>query len=458
MVLPTSNFSQTNREILSVADLNRQARRLLEGKFGMIFVEGEISNLAKPSSGHWYFTLKDQHAQVRCAMFKNRNQRLRFQPEDGMQVIVRGRISLYEGRGEFQLIGEYLEESGDGALRREFEKLKQSLSREGLFDIESKKPLPGLPQHVAVITSRSGAAISDVLTVLARRFPAIPVSVLPVQVQGEAAVGQICRAIELVNAALDEVDVIILTRGGGSLEDLHPFNTEALARAIYASRVPIISAVGHEIDVTIADFVADARAATPSAAAEIISPNWQDLLQTFLGLEAKLEQLFKIKIAQAHSQIDNINKRIRHPGQRLADHARRLDDLEIRLRNTTHNNLRKMTDMVELLSSRLPDPRQRVQLQLQHLGHLAARFQTAIETGFTNAANRLSSSIQQLNALSPLSTLARGYAIVTPESSPLTIVTEAEQLSSRDKIQIRLAKGEIAATVDKVDPESHDPT
>src|SRR5690606_31569338 len=248
-----------------VSQLNRRAKQLLETHLPLLWVEGELSNVSQPSSGHWYFTLKDDQAQVRCAMFRNRNMLVRFKPQQGQQVLLRARVSLYEGRGDYQLIAEHMEEAGAGALQRAYEELKQKLAAEGLFSDDLKQPLPSLPRHIGVITSPTGAAIRDILHVLARRFPAIPVTVLPVAVQGKEAAPQIVKAIQLANRA-DLFDVLILARGGGSLEDLWPFNEEVVARAIHASKLPIVSAVGHEVDFTIADFVADLRAPTPSVA------------------------------------------------------------------------------------------------------------------------------------------------------------------------------------------------
>src|SRR5690625_2927780 len=261
--------SGTGRDVLSVSQLNRRSKQILETHLPLVWVEGEVSNLSRPSSGHWYFTLKDDQAQVRCAMFRNRNQLVRFNPAQGQQLLLRARVSLYEGRGDYQLIVEHMEEAGFGALQRAFEELKTRLSQEGLFASERKRPLPTLPKHIGVITSPTGAAIRDILSVLKRRFPAVPVTVLPVPVQGKEAAPAIVSALDLANRS-ELFDVLILARGGGSLEDLWPFNEEAVARAIYASRTPVVSAVGHEVDFSIADFVADVRAPTPSAAAELV--------------------------------------------------------------------------------------------------------------------------------------------------------------------------------------------
>ena len=277
------------RTVLSVTALNRRARQLLETHLPLIWVEGELSNLSCPASGHWYFTLKDEHAQVRAAMFRNRNQRIGRPPEPGQQVLVRGRISLYEQRGDYQLIVEHLELAGHGLLQKRFEEIRERLAAEGLFAAERKRPLPALPGCLGVITTPSGAAIHDILRVLRRRFPALPVYLYPAQVQGKAAPGDLVAAIELANRH-DACDVLILARGGGSLEDLWSFNEERVARAIAASRIPIVCGVGHETDVTIADFAADLRAPTPSAAAELASPDSTELISGVLALQARLRR------------------------------------------------------------------------------------------------------------------------------------------------------------------------
>jgi exodeoxyribonuclease VII large subunit len=298
------------RDIYSVSRLVRETRAVLEGSFPLLWISGEISNLAQPASGHIYFSLKDEIAQVRCAMFRMRRQQLRFQPANGQQVLVRARVSLYEARGELQLIVEHMEPAGEGALRLAFEQLKQKLGAEGLFDSDKKKPLPELPRQLGIITSPSGAAIRDLLSVLRRRFPALPVVLYPVQVQGTEAPRQIVRMLQLANRR-EECDVLILSRGGGSLEDLQPFNEEAVARAIHASRIPVVSGVGHEIDFTIADFVADHRAPTPSAAAELVAPDrlaWRRQLQQ-LGQRLSLVQLRKIE--QLRDAVTGLGHRLR---------------------------------------------------------------------------------------------------------------------------------------------------
>ena len=314
-------------EIYSVSQLNREVRELLETGFPLLWLEGEISNFKRPSSGHCYFSLKDAAAQVRCAMFRMRSSLLNFTPQDGMHVLVRARVSLYEDRGDFQLIIEHMEETGSGALRRAFEALKKRLADEGLFDATGKKSLPSFPTRIGVVTSPTGAAIRDILTVLKRRAPHISVIIYPTQVQGADAAPQIVAALNYANQR-NECDILMVARGGGSLEDLWPFNEEIVARAIYASTIPIISGVGHEIDFTIADFVADHRAATPSAAAELASPNQQDWLQKLEILKNRLKHFVAVELRHFNTLLNSLHKQLQHPGKRILDQAQRLDYLE----------------------------------------------------------------------------------------------------------------------------------
>jgi exodeoxyribonuclease VII large subunit len=322
-----------DRDVYTVSRLNQTARKLLEQGLARIWLEGELSNIARPSSGHLYFTLKDSKAQIRGAMFRSRNQLLRFNPEEGMQVLVRAKISLYEPRGDYQLIAEAMQEAGDGVLQQAFDALKLKLEKEGLFATETKQALPTLPIHIGVITSPSGAAIRDVLSVLRRRFPAIPVLIYPVPVQGKDAGREIAAMLETA-AARKECDVLILTRGGGSLEDLWAFNEEIVARAIHACRIPLISAVGHEVDFTIADFVADRRAPTPSAAAELVSPDQTEWLAQVGALETRGVRHIRQTLADSQERLRWLNQRLqlRHPGQYLRQQAQRLDELEQRTR------------------------------------------------------------------------------------------------------------------------------
>ncbi len=319
MTILDYGMSDTNETIYTVSQLNRAVRDFLEQSFLPLWITGEISNFACPSSGHWYFSLKDAGASVRCAMFAGKNRGLGFKPENGMQIMLKARVSLYEGRGEFQLIAEQMEPAGDGLLQKKFEALKQKLNAEGLFAQEHKKPLPDFPKTIGVVTSPTGAAIRDIITVLNRRFPAIHIIIYPASVQGTQASSEITRAIEIANER-NECDVLIVGRGGGSLEDLWPFNEENVARAIFTSRLPVVSAVGHEIDFTISDFVADVRAATPSAAAELVSPDQQSLLHT----------------------LARFAERLRHPLQKLREQMQLLDDLEQRLIRAIKNILERV--------------------------------------------------------------------------------------------------------------------
>ena len=309
--------------VLSVTSLNRLAKSLLEGHFPAVTVEGEISNLARPSSGHWYLTLKDKSSQLRCAMFVNRNRQVRFRPDNGQQVIVRGKLSIYEGRGDYQLLVDSMEEAGDGALRRAFEELKARLAEEGLFAEQHKRQVLNNYRHIGLITSPTGAAIRDLVSVFARRFPATRLTLIPVAVQGQQAAREIAAAIARANRLRGSLglEALIVGRGGGSLEDLQAFNEEVVARAIYASELPITSAVGHEIDFTIADFVADLRAPTPSAAAELMSPAQQEYLDQFHGYRQVLTQLLRQRFSQWQQTLKALRRHLKRPDRRLQEHA-----------------------------------------------------------------------------------------------------------------------------------------
>ncbi len=424
----------SNRQVISVSDLNRDAKRLLESEFPSLYVEGEISNYSQPSSGHWYFTLKDDKAQVRCAMFRNRNQAVPFKLEDGQQLIVRGRISLYEGRGDFQMIAESLEDAGDGLLRRAFEKLKAALQAEGLFSEAVKKPLPKLPQHLAIITSPTGDAIRDVLNIMRRRFPAIRASILPVQVQGENSAPQIVAAIAQANGYQKEpFDLILLTRGGGSLEDLWSFNTELVARAMAASELPIVSAIGHEPDVSIADFVADLRAPTPSAAAEIITPDVKVWLNAIRNMKQDMMQTVTTLIAHQSREVNHLNRRLRHPAKRLESLQQQLDELERRLINQS---------VRQLDGYRFEESHRRL---IAAINRRFAKYQA----GFRRQAAKL-------QALSPLATLQRGYAIIT-DTDKHQVITHANRLHPGDKIIAQLMQGHLLASIDDTFDETPDP-
>lgn len=440
------------REVYSVSQLNRDARSLLESNFPLIWIEGEISNLAKPSSGHVYFTLKDEAASIRCAMFRQRNRLLSFTPENGAHVLIRAQVSLYEGRGEFQLIAEHMEAAGDGALRRAFDALKQRLAAEGLFDAAHKKLLPTLPRRIGVVTSPTGAAIHDILSILQRRFPALPIIIYQTQVQGNGAPAQIARAIHLASQR-NECDVLIVARGGGSLEDLWAFNDEAVARAIHACTIPVVSGIGHEVDFTIADFVADQRAATPSAAAELVSPDQTEWLQQFARQRNRLLRLMQDRMTGKQHLLHWLTQRLRqqHPGQRLRTQAQRLDELEQRLHHAQRVLLRQQRSTLAELSSCLYRhiPSHRLdQLRITQQ-HLVQRMHQALRLSLQRRQQRLASASRALDTVSPLATLARGYAIV--HAVPLyTVLRSAHDVEPGDTLEVRLAQGSLLCHVDEV--------
>lgn len=439
-------FMQQNRQVLTVSQLNRAAKDLLETYLPLLWVEGELSNLSAPSSGHWYFSLKDSGAQVRCAMFRNRNMLVRFKPEAGKKVLVRAKVSLYEGRGDYQLIVEHMEPAGAGDLQRQFELLKEKLQVEGLFDPAYKKPLPPWPKRLGIVTSPTGAAVHDILHVLRRRFPALPVLVLPVAVQGNEAAGQIAAAIETANRhAL--CDVLIVGRGGGSLEDLWAFNEEVVARAIHASQIPVVSAVGHEVDFTIADFVADLRAPTPSAAAELVSPDCPALLHKLKQYEQQLTRCMAAHLRQHRQHLNHLRARLQHPGQRLQAQAQKLDHLEMRLQRALSTCLRNAYQRLERLQHKL----QRVSPQRQLAGHthklqmLTMRLQAAQRKHLDARHQRLQRAAGLLQSVSPLNTLGRGYAILLTDKG--RAVRDATEVSEGQELTARLHKGELVCEV-----------
>ncbi|GAB1268789.1 exodeoxyribonuclease VII large subunit [Aurantivibrio infirmus] len=443
------------RDVLSVGQLNHKARQLLETHLSLTWVEGEMSNVATPSSGHWYFTLKDADAQIRCAMFRNRNSLVRFKPEQGKQVVIRGRVSLYEGRGEYQLIAEHIEEAGFGVLQRAFDALKAKLNKEGLFDEKHKQAIPELPKHIGIVTSPTGAAIRDILHVLKRRFAGIPVTIIPVAVQGDGSAKQIVQAIETANE-IKKFDVLLLSRGGGSLEDLWPFNEEIVARAIFASKLPIVSAVGHEVDFTISDFVADLRAPTPSAAAELLSPDGDDWLETFAGYEILLSQSIKRLLAHARQLNSGLAARLRHPGERLQSRAQHLDTLEIRLRramnfqfhdaNTTFNSLLKRY--------RRCVPSAQINRSKKNLVQLNQNLMSTLRHLMKFQQQKFSSVVEALDTVSPLNTIQRGYSILVNEQGE--IIRDASSLNKGQRIKAKLAKGQVVAKVEAIEAEQTD--
>jgi exodeoxyribonuclease VII large subunit len=437
------------RDVYTVSRLNKEVRLLLESGLPLLWLEGELSNFAAPASGHWYFSLKDAQAQVRCAMWRQRNSLLRFRPREGMHVLARARVGLYEPRGEYQLIIEHLEEAGEGALKREFEKLKARLAAEGLFAADRKRPLPAVPRRVGVVTSPTGAAVHDILRVLRARFPAAAVLIYPTAVQGAAAVPEIVRAIETASRRA-ECDVLIVARGGGSLEDLWCFNDERVARAIAAARMPTISGVGHEVDVTIADFVADARAPTPSAAALAAVPDKAEWLALLAQLETRFAGAMGRELRARMLALGSLAQRLQvsHPGARLAQHAQRLDDLDLRLRSAMRGTVLHDQQRVEILASRLwrANPRHRLEALCAHAAALRQRLVTVFAGSLTALEQRLALAARTLDAVSPLATLSRGFAVVT-RADDGSVLRDASQAPAGTEIEARLSKGRVRATV-----------
>ncbi|PCI08892.1 MAG: exodeoxyribonuclease VII large subunit [Gammaproteobacteria bacterium] len=449
-----------NNNIFSVSALNRSVADLLEHEFAWIWVEGEISNLAQPASGHIYFSLKDKAAQVSCAMFKGRNRTLSFAPENGNQVLVRAKVSLYQPRGNYQLIVDRMEQAGDGALRRQFEELKIKLAGAGLFDEKTKQVIPELPESIGIITSKTGAAIHDVLSVIERRFPSIPVKLFAVPVQGTEAAPAICNAIqridEQVTAGKLSCDVILLVRGGGSLEDLWSFNEESVAQAIFDCSIPIVSGVGHEVDVTIADLVADFRAATPTAAAETVTPDQASWLQSFDWYQQRLQKLIVNKVERHQEKMLWLQRRLQqqHPENQLRLARERVHDLIKRL-------LRSRYTLIESRQSKLAthraklfthNPNHLLKQKQQSTYYLTARLQQATLNVLTQKKSQLSNSARTLNAISPLQTLERGYSIALNDKGK-TIVS-IEQIKVDDTIETRLYNGSIISHVESlVEPD-----
>jgi exodeoxyribonuclease VII large subunit len=443
-----------NNNIYSVHSLNRAVANLLEQEFGWIWVEGEISNLAQPASGHSYFSLKDHSAQVSCAMFKGRKRSLKFQPENGNQVLVRARVSLYQPRGNYQLIVDRMEEAGDGVLRRQFEQLKIKLAGEGLFDEGIKQEIPELPECISIITSKTGAAIHDVLSVIVRRFPSIPVKLFPVPVQGVEAAPAICNAIKLIDQAVSSgtlnCDVILLVRGGGSLEDLWSFNEETVARAIFDCHIPVVSGIGHEVDVTIADYVADIRAATPTAAAETVTPDQSSWLQSFDWYQQRLQQLLISKVERYREKTQWLHRRLQqqHPQTQLNHSKQRSDELIKRLTRISQSMLDFRQSNLAALNAKLDaqNPTLLLKQNRQTTNYLTARLQRATLNLFTHKKSLLSNAARTLNTISPLKTLERGYSI-TLNNKGVAIVSIA-QVKTNDTIETRLHNGSIISHVE----------
>jgi exodeoxyribonuclease VII large subunit len=442
-------LNPVSRDIYTVSRLNREVRTVLETGFPLLWLEGELSNFSRPSSGHWYFTLKDEAAQVKCAMFRNRNLLAQITPENGKQVLVRARIGLYEARGDYQIIIEHMEEAGDGALRRQFDLLKKKLADEGLFDSAHKKSIPDSISRVGIITSATGAAIHDILTTLQRRSPMQSIIIYPVPVQGKGASDKIARAIKKANKR-NEVDVLILARGGGSLEDLWEFNEEKVARAVHASSIPIVTGVGHEVDFTIADFVADFRAATPTAAAELISPDCYQQLQKIATIRSRLVYLLQQKLQQKQQQVDWLSKRIRHPKERIFHLQSQLQRLEQRNIHAIESVVMTYQSKVKLLDTKIQkyEPSQRLQQEKLRYNSVAKRFHLSTTQLMAQKSLKLQHLVQTLDALSPLHTLKRGYAIIKDQNEKIIRTTSAIQTGQTIKTEI--AKGHFFSTITEI--------
>jgi exodeoxyribonuclease VII large subunit len=439
--------------VFSVSELNRTVRDVLEAALGPVWVAGELSNIARPASGHIYFTLKDADAQVRCAMFRGRNRRLTFTPAAGMQVRAYARVGLYEARGDYQLVVEAVEPGGAGALAQAFEALKKRLAAEGLFAAERKRALPAWPQRIGVVTSAAGAAVRDVLRVLRRRFPAIPVVIYPVPVQGDKAAPEIARMIERAGQR-GECDLLLVVRGGGSLEDLWAFNEEAVARAIVASPVPVVSGIGHEVDVTIADFAADRRAPTPSAAAEAVAPEAETIERHVLQLQRRLVGAARTALARMADERGRLERRLhrQHPARRLLQLHQRGDELAARLARAQRRDLARHRERVTRLEKRLrrAAPSHRIQRECARTDRAELALRRAVSRALAHRGERLGSAVRALEAVSPLAVLGRGYALVQRAADGRP-VTEARQATPGEGLDVRLAKGRLEATVDRAD-------
>jgi exodeoxyribonuclease VII large subunit len=432
------------RRALSVSELTARVKIMVETGFAEVWVEGEVSNFRWHTSGHWYFTLKDEGAMLRCASFRMQNRLIRFMPEDGLAVRAHGRLSLYEARGEYQLLVEYLEPVGVGALQLAFEQLKRRLAAEGLFNVERKRPLPALPRCIGVVTSPTGAAVRDILRIIKRRNEAVSVLIAPARVQGDGAATEIARAIEALNER-EEIDVIIVGRGGGSIEDLWCFNEEMVARAIYYSRVPVISAVGHETDFTIADFVADLRASTPSAAAEMVAAARDELSAQVTGLTEDMYSAIRYRLLEERNHLselessrafDTVATRIRNTAQQFDDAVYRMESLMRLQMKTSRAALSSV-----MLKLRGADIRRATVEQSGRLAVLRARLKAAAQSMIDRSGENLSVAAGKLHSLSPLAVLGRGYAIAFDSDG--RAIKRAIDIKSGSPVRVRVAEGEM---------------
>jgi len=442
------------RSLFSVSQLNYATKMLLEDNLSSIQVIGEISNLSRPASGHLYFTLKDTRAQIRCALFKRQAQNLDFALENGLEIIVNANTSLYEARGDYQLIINSAQTSGDGALRQAFEQLKQQLQAQGIFSTQHKKSLPKIPKGIGIITSPTGAAIRDILSVLARRFPAIPVTLYPVMVQGDNAKNQISQAIITANQRKD-CDVLILARGGGSLEDLWAFNEEMVAHAIFDSHIPIISGIGHETDTSIADYVADFRAATPTAAAEHCTPDGNQLLMQFKSYEQQLTKIITAQLMQRSRHVDWLTKNLnqQRPDKQLGFKAQKLQDLHHRLQRGIQQRLQQTKQQLTQQNTvlHLHSPKTRLQRLSTQTNSLKQRLNISINHRIYTAQQQLQNSVKSLQLISPLATLERGYTLTYDTKKK--IIQSSYELKTGQIIKTRLAQGSITSKIQHINHE-----
>jgi len=443
--------NHSNDQILSVSTLTRLIKQQLESRFIDVWVEGEISNLRIPSSGHLYLTLKDENAQVRGVIFRASGRSIKFVPKEGQQVLCRGRVTVYEPRGEYQIVIDYIEPRGIGALQAAFEQLKERLQKEGLFDPSHKKPLPVLPQRIGIVTSPTGAAIRDILKILGGRRAHLQILINPVPVQGEAAASAIAAAIDELNE-MDGLDLLIVGRGGGSLEDLWAFNEEAVARAIFRSRIPVISAVGHEVDYTIADFVADLRAPTPTAAAEMVVRSWQEWLDRIEAQRDRLGQGIRHCLEMARGRLNVYKRSLRDPRQVIEAYLLRLDELEGRIHQGLFNALRYQSQRLHHARENLRhrSPMERLHRLSTRAQDLTKRFELQIGFYLRQKRNRLESLFTTIDSLSPLAILSRGYSI-TRKLPEMTIIKEARTVNPGQRVHVRLHRGSLVCRVDETE-------
>ncbi len=445
------NQLDNTQEIISVSEINKRAKSILEENFPFVWIQGEVSNFFSAASGHWYFSLKDESSEIRCAMFTNKNHHITFEPKDGDHLVLNGTLSIFEGRGQYQIIVEHIELAGEGALLKAFEELKKKLQLEGLFDDSIKRQLPAYPKNIAVVTSPDGAVIQDIINVLDRRSPFLDLTVVPTLVQGEKAAPLICDALNKVGR-LKKVDVVILARGGGSIEDLWAFNNEEVARAIVNCPTPIISAVGHETDFTISDFVSDLRAPTPSIAAEIISQPYSELIETLEGYQNYISRSVISQIDLQRTQITNLIKRIRHPGDKLREISQKLDYVETALIQNINQEISFKKNGLNLkdLSLQQNSPQNKVKEAKVYLQNASKDLLKALKLEIEKKSTDLAEIVATLQAVSPLSVLSRGYSIISTEPDG-KILSSSNQVEIGQTISAILSKGSIKAEIKSKD-------